>query len=105
MEIVSLVASAVSVLLALGAITVSIIYYSRTSRLVYKNDRTAHVLDKSVDQVYVMLNRLSLGSEEFYGRIETGVSQLTEAAAKVYAQESDSEEELSAPPSKNGKQV
>jgi hypothetical protein len=108
MEIVSLVASAVSVLVALGAITISRFYYSRTSRLVHKNERTAHVLEKSVDQVYVMLNKLSLETEEAYGRIESGVSQLAEAAAKVYTKESESQEDLedlSVPPSLNGKQL
>ncbi len=104
MEIVSLVASAVSVLVALGAITISRIYYSRTSRLVKKHESMAHVLEKSVDQVYVMWNKLSLETEEAYGRIESGVSQLTEAAANIYTPESDSQEELSAPPSRNGKQ-
>ena len=104
MEIVSIVASAVSVLVALGAITISRIYYSRTSRLVQKHERMAHVLEKSVDQVYVMLNKLSLETEEAYGKIESGVSQLTEAAASIYTPESDSQEELSAPSSRNGKQ-
>ncbi len=46
MEIVTLVASAVSVGVALGAITISRIYYTRTSRLVYSYERTAHVLEK-----------------------------------------------------------
>ncbi len=105
MEIVSLVASAVSVLVALGAITISRIYYARTSRLVDKYESMAHVLEKSVDQVYVMLNKLSLETEEAYGRIESGVNQLAEAAANVYTQEYDSQEELSAPPSLNGKQL
>ncbi|MFB3119918.1 MAG: hypothetical protein ACE1Y2_05255 [Stenotrophomonas maltophilia] len=105
MEIVSLVASAVSVLVALGAITISRIYYSRTSRLVHKHERMAHVLEKSVDQVYVMLNKLSLETEEAYGRIESGVSQLAEAAANVHTQESDPQEDLSAPPSMNGKKL
>ena len=104
MEIVSLVASAVSVMVALGAITISRFYYSRTSRLVHKNERTAHVLEKSVDQVYVMLNKLSLETEDAYGRIESSVSQLAEAAAKVYTQESDSKKDLSVPPLMNGKQ-
>ncbi len=105
MEIVSLAASAVSVVVAMGAITISRIYYSRTSRMVHKNERTAHVLEKSVDQVYVMLNRLSLESEEVYGRIETGVSQLAEIAAKAYTQESDAQEDLAAAPSANGKKL
>ena len=108
MEILTLAASAVSVLVALGAITISRIYYSRTSRLVYKYEGTAHVLEKSVDQVYVMLNKLSLETEEVYGGIESGVNQLAEAAAQVYIQESDSQQEsdspkdLPAPPVKNG---
>ena len=105
MEIIALAASAVSVLVALGAITISLIYYTRTSRLVQKNERIAHVLEKSVDQVYVMLSKLSLETEEAYGRLESGASQLAEAAAKVYTQESDSQEDLTASPSMNGKKL
>ena len=111
MEIVTLVASAVSVVVALGAIIISRIYYSRTSRLVYTYERTAHVLEKSVDQVFVMLNKLSLETEEAYGRIESGVNQLADAAAQVYIQENDSQQEtdsqedLSAPTSVNGNKL
>ncbi len=105
MENVSLVASIVSVLVALSAIIISRIYYSRTTRLVQQHERMAHVLEKSVDQVYVMLNKLSLETEEAYGRIESGVSQLAEAAANVYTPEFDPQEDLSVPPSRNGKQL
>ena len=103
MEIFSLAASAVSVLVALGAITISRIYYSRTSDLVHKNERTAHVLEKSVDQVYVLLNKLSSETEAAYGKIESSVSQLAEAASKTYTPKSEPSEDVSARPSMNGK--
>ena len=103
MEIVSLVASAASVLMALGAISFSFIYYSRTSHLVQKNERTAHALEKSIDQVYVMLNKLSRETEEAYGKIESGVNQLAEVAQQAHAANSEPDEDLSTPPSVNGK--
>ena len=103
MELLSLVASAMSVLIVLGGIIVSRIYYSRTSRLVHKHERTTQVLEKSVDQVYVMLTRLSHESEEAYERIESGVNHLAEAATKAYNPESGSKEEPLARPSINGK--
>lgn len=105
MEIFSLIVSAVSALVALVAITISLVYYSRTYRLVHKNDCTVDVLAKSVDQVYVMLNKLSLETDEAYGRIESGVTRLAEAAAKVSSRESDSQEDIPAQPSMNGKHL
>ena len=106
MEIFSLAASAVSVLVALGAVTISRIYYPRTSDLVHKNERTAHVLEKSVDQVYVLLNKLSSETEAAYGKIESGVDQLADAANQTYPSKSEPSEDaadLAALPLMNGK--
>ncbi len=52
-----------------------------------------------------MLNKLSLETEEVFGRIESGANQLAEAAARVYIQESDSQEDPSVTPSLNGKKL
>ena len=52
-----------------------------------------------------MLNKLSLETEEVFGRIESGANQLAEAASRVYIQESDSQEDPSVTPSLNGKKL
>ncbi len=103
MEYFALVASAVSTLVAIGAIAVSRIYYARTSRLVHRNEQTTKVLEKSMDQLHVMLNKLSHETDQAYGKLETGINQLSEAAQSATVKKSDPQQQLSGPLSKNGK--
>ncbi len=82
-EIFTLIAAGASVAIAAVAIGLSVVYFFLANRLFRKTEETVDEIEKSVNQMYGALTKLSKRSEFAAAEIEGRVLQLQEVAEQI----------------------
>jgi len=82
-EIFTLIAAGASVAIAAVAIALSVVYFFMANRLFRKTEETVDEIEKSVNQMYGALTKLSKRSESSAAEIEGRVLQLQEVAEQI----------------------
>ena len=82
-ELFTLIAAGASVAIAAVAIGLSLVYFILANRLFRKTEETVDEIEKSVNQMYGALTKLSKRSEFAATEIEDRVTQLKEIAEQI----------------------
>ena len=82
-EIFTLVAAGASVAIAAVAIGLSVVYFLLANRMFRKTEKTVEEIEKSVNQMYGALTKLSKRSESSASEMEGRVLELQEVAKQI----------------------